>query len=145
MSYEAEEADTVGARPAAAEETGDGEQQTDDGEDDWNVVDDEQRVGRIVLKQRPEDERISVDVDPDREHYQSPTADLQWQPERFKPLRTYNIYFDTISSYYADTWLQWLIRITSITCCFSFLLPFSYIILYFISLLTFMQYCSCAV
>jgi hypothetical protein len=48
VSYEAKEADAVGAGSAASEEAGNGKQETDNGEDDWDLINDNDRSGWVV-------------------------------------------------------------------------------------------------
>jgi len=54
-TYKAKEADTVDTRPTTAEETHDGEDKTQHHQGYWNLVDDDHRLGLVVVdEERPQ-------------------------------------------------------------------------------------------
>lgn len=75
-TYKSEEADAISTRSAAAKEAGDCEEDSNGGEYDGNLVDDNDGSSRIITKQSPEEEWIAVDVNPYCEDNQSPATNL---------------------------------------------------------------------
>ena len=83
---EAEEADAVDAGAAAAEETHNDEDETEDDQRDGHLLDDDYRPSLVVDEQRPQRQRLAAHVQPDGARDQHPTADLTATTQRFSSL-----------------------------------------------------------
>ena len=90
-THEAEEADAVDARAAAAEETHHGEDEAEDDQRDRKLIDDDDRLRPVVDEERPQRQRLAPHVQPDTACYQRPSANLH-APTHIGSLHDYELY-----------------------------------------------------
>ena len=74
---EAEKADAFCACATASHETGSGDEESDSDESERNPVEDDDGIRRIIPKEMGDEESVTVQMHPDPEGNQSPTAHLR--------------------------------------------------------------------